>query len=230
MYKLAGFLRFRPELDQAEARRYWSEVHGPLVAQIPGLVRYVQSDYLGPLSLAPDSGNGLQFDGYVAHWYADRDALLRAMQSQEWANVMEDGARIVDVGSAVMGPVDERVLEDGDAGPFKTIGIAHFPAGKPRQEASDYWTDVHGPLTLEAGGFLRYVQNHAIADPDWNLSLDGFAEHWFEDEEAYRSAVASPGWKTLEEDGPNFIDLERFSGAIVNERVWRNGERLEDER
>jgi uncharacterized protein (TIGR02118 family) len=225
MYKLAGFLRYRPELDKVEAARYWREVHGPLVATIPGLLRYVQSDVLDlfPEDVGPAAPDP-PFECYVAHWYPDRDALAAAMESSQWAAVMEDGARIIDVDTAIMGPVDERVLNDGPQGPYKTLGIAHFPADMARAEASDYWTEVHGPLTLEAGGFVRYVQNHTIPDPDWNLDLDGFAEHWYADETAYRTATASPGWRRLEEDGANFLDTGRFWGAVVNERTWEDGE------
>jgi uncharacterized protein (TIGR02118 family) len=224
MYKLAGFLRFLPELDKADTRRYWEHEHGPLVAKIPGLLRYVQSDLVE--SLQRDESDGQTpppFDGYVAHWYESKDALQKAMGSPEWSSVMEDGARIVDTENSVMGPVEERILKDGPTGSVKTIGIAHFPSAMDKRAAGDYWTNVHGPLTLKVGGFLRYVQNHTITDPDWNLPFDGFAEHWFTDEASHRAAFASEGWRELEKDGPNFLDTERFWGAVVTERSWRDG-------
>ncbi len=117
-----------------------------------------------------------------------------------------------------MGPVDERILKDGESLPYKTFGVAYFPPSMGKA-AGDYWTETHGPLTLKAPGFSRYVQNHTIPDPDWNLDFDGFAEHWFQDRETYLRSLDTPEWKALADDGPNFIEADRLWGGSVEEFV-----------
>jgi uncharacterized protein (TIGR02118 family) len=219
MVKLAGFLRFLPGVDKNEARRYWREVHGPMVARIPGLQRYVQNSVLEPMPIGDDSASPLPFDAYIAHWYPDAAALEAAMSSPEWAAVIADGESFIDVSSAVMGPVDERILKDGEAGPYKTFGVAYFPSTMEKKDASNYWTNTHGPLTLKAPGFSRYVQNHTIPDPNWNLDFDGYAEHWFPDRDTYLRSLQTPEWEALADDGPNFIEVDRLWGGAVEEFV-----------
>jgi uncharacterized protein (TIGR02118 family) len=219
MYKLTGFLRFLPGVDKDEARRYWREEHGRMLGRIPGLQRCVQNYIVEAMPIGEERAGPLPVDGYIAHWYADRAALETAMNSPEWAAVVADSESFIDVSTALMGPVEERVLKDGKAGAYKTFGVAYFPSGMDKKDASTYWTETHGPLTLKAPGFSRYVQNHSIADPDWNLELDGYAEHWFPERETYLRSIATPEWRLLEEDGPNFIDMTRLWGGAVEEVV-----------
>jgi uncharacterized protein (TIGR02118 family) len=40
--KLFFVLRRRPDVTPEQFHDYWKNTHGPLVAQVPGLVRYVQ--------------------------------------------------------------------------------------------------------------------------------------------------------------------------------------------
>jgi uncharacterized protein (TIGR02118 family) len=215
--KVAGFIRFSRAMDKAEAHRYWTEEHGAMVARIPGLLRYVQNHMREAMPIGGDNQPELPFDGYMSQWYPDWSSLLKAQNSAEWAAVVADGGTFIEDG--MMGPVDERVLLDGPHSPYKTVGIAYFAPNKTKKEAGDYWTAGHGPLTLKATGFTRYVQNHTIGSSDWNLSLDGFSEHWYPDRETYLESLATPEWVALGDDGPNFIDRDRFWGAAVEEVV-----------
>ncbi len=225
MYKVAAVFRFRPDLDHAEAASYMTDPHGRrVIARIPGLVRYVQHVVLEPLEFDSDgSGTALLYDAYVSHWYRDRSAFEAAVRSPEWEAAMRDGATFVDMESAAMGAVEERVIDDGPRAPFKTVALARFRNDLDKRAASDYWTNTHGPLTLAAGGFTRYVQNHTIQPgipgAEGNLGFDGFAEHWFDDRDAFLAASVSTGWKGLGEDGENFLEMGDLWGAIVEERV-----------
>ena len=51
MYKVAWIARFHPGLTKEEGHRHWSDVHGPLCAEVPGLERYVQNHVVGGLPL-----------------------------------------------------------------------------------------------------------------------------------------------------------------------------------
>lgn len=44
------FVLYEGGMDRAQALRYWRETHGPIVAKVPGVQRYVQQHAVG----APD--------------------------------------------------------------------------------------------------------------------------------------------------------------------------------
>ena len=46
MQKIVAAIPLRKDMDRAEALRYWREVHGPIVARVPGLRKYVQNHSL----------------------------------------------------------------------------------------------------------------------------------------------------------------------------------------
>src|SRR5262245_40333042 len=106
MYKIAMMFRFLPTVDQAAARERWSTSHADLVAAIPGVLRYTQGHPVEALPVPAGTATDA-FDGYVAHWYEDRDALERAMASPEWAATGEDAAAFIDFASSTGAAVEE---------------------------------------------------------------------------------------------------------------------------
>jgi len=79
--KIVFCLRRLPELSPEEFRRYWLEVHGPLVRahqEALRIVRYVQvhTDD-GPFlrKLSTFRGSPEPFDGVAEIWYESREAL-----------------------------------------------------------------------------------------------------------------------------------------------------------
>jgi uncharacterized protein (TIGR02118 family) len=227
VYKIMGMFRFQSGIDKTEARRYWADVHGPLITKFPGLIAYSQSDPLERLS--GDDGVSAEeedYDAFIAHWYPDRETFEAATQSDEWARADADGARFVDESSAVVAGVEERIIQEGPRGGFKSLWIARFIPEKSAQEAGDYWTNEHGPLTLEAGGFTRYVQNHTLEFftpvSAEKPGFDGLAEHWFTDPQAYRDVIGSPEWEGLGADGVNFLDSGRSWGVSIVERFLKD--------
>lgn len=59
MQKIVAAIPLRRDMDRAEGLRYWRDVHGPIVAKVPGLRKYVQNHSL----VAPE--NDRQFDGTI---------------------------------------------------------------------------------------------------------------------------------------------------------------------
>jgi uncharacterized protein (TIGR02118 family) len=71
-------------LDRAEALRYWRETHGPLIAKLPGVQRYVQQHAVA----APDGE--LPFLGVASLSFVDQDAFGTAAASPEFAAALAD--------------------------------------------------------------------------------------------------------------------------------------------
>jgi len=89
--------------------RHWYDQHGALVANVPGLRRYVQNHAI-PNAYA---GRGQTHDGWSELWFDDYPALQRAAASEEWAVVRQHAetlfARPIGIGVA-----RERIQKDFD--------------------------------------------------------------------------------------------------------------------
>jgi uncharacterized protein (TIGR02118 family) len=229
MFKAVYVARFRDGMTREEARSYWTDVHGPLGVDIPGLVRYVQNHMIGSIGPAGIVESGLAFDGYACEWYESRPAFDAAMKTPEWERVVQDGYEVFEMDSleGMSAVVEERVMRDGPVSPFKVVWFAKFRSGIDRQEANEHWATRHGPIALRAPGIDRYVQNVVIGSLDQHgvgtaaVGFDGFSECWFKDRAAFDEATGSSAWQELVEDGHVFLDMEALVGmsGVVDERV-----------
>ena len=77
----------RPDLTPEQFSDYWKNVHGPLVAAVPGITGCVQHH-------AAEEG---PYDGVVVLQYPDEDAVAASEASPQWAAVMEDCAEFLDL-------------------------------------------------------------------------------------------------------------------------------------
>ncbi|MFT4585556.1 MAG: hypothetical protein ACI915_004732 [Gammaproteobacteria bacterium] len=86
--------------------------------------------------------------------------------------------------------------------------------GTTPAQFSDYWTGTHAPIAQRFEQIRHYIQCHRIQQqplvenfaPTWP---DGCAETWYVDVDALAEMVASPGFSTLMEDEPKFMNLDR---------------------
>jgi uncharacterized protein (TIGR02118 family) len=85
----------RPGLAREEALRAW-ERHADLVERVPGLRRYVQNH-----AVAPPDGSDSPFAGLGEAWFDDAESARSALESPEWAAVIEDAKTFVDFNSVV---------------------------------------------------------------------------------------------------------------------------------
>ena len=74
MHKVVFFLRFRDDIDRADAERDFAGRHAELVLAVPGLVRYVQNPVVTAATLAGADDERPWVDAFAALWFADRDA------------------------------------------------------------------------------------------------------------------------------------------------------------
>jgi uncharacterized protein (TIGR02118 family) len=228
VYKLVSFARFRADLDRADAARHWREIHGPLGASVPGLLRYEQNHFVGSAPLHEGAAPPPPLDGYASLWFADRDAFQTATATDQWQALADDGGRLFDLEATMSAAVEERVIVAGEHTPYKVVAVANFRSDMERAAASDYWTKVHGPLGVRAApGFTCYVQNHVLADDrgapsSTGLTFDGFAEHWLVDRDSYVATVESPEWKEVHDDGFEVFQMDNLWESEVLEVVIKD--------
>lgn len=110
-FKAVWVLRFREGIDRAWARDFWTNEHARFVIAAPGVDRYLQNHVvatLGETQSDDDALAALGFDGFAECWFEDRDAFLRAVSSEQWAGLVEDGIHLFDMTALWGAVVEER--------------------------------------------------------------------------------------------------------------------------
>ncbi|HUZ20450.1 MAG TPA: EthD domain-containing protein [Acidimicrobiales bacterium] len=231
MYKIAAVARFADANDKLGSRQRWAGGHAALARAVPGLARYTQSEVIGPLPHEADPEGvysedaQTSFDGYSSFWFPDRDAFVRASATPAWRALMADADDLFDVPwqETMSAAVEERVIVEGEPGPYKVVWITRFKPELTKEEGHRYWEHVHGPIVRDAG-IDRYVQNHVVGAlvtgagenvPDF----DGFSECWFADEQGFIDALATPHWRRLHEDRHQIFDMARMWCGALTQRV-----------
>jgi uncharacterized protein (TIGR02118 family) len=104
---------------------------------------------------------------------------------------------------------------------YKMIFGAKRKPGMSREEFGRYWLTVHADKARQVPGIKRYVINLApdLSGSGRELPYDGFAEAWFESEEAMRLSGRSPQLQVVLEDEQNLFDLSTRFSVIVQEHV-----------
>jgi uncharacterized protein (TIGR02118 family) len=108
MIKRFVILRRKPGMSVQEFRDYWQHVHGPLIAKIPGILKYTQyhvrSDHLD------ESDNAI--DGIAELWFESEEAQKKAWSTPEYRAVVEDEPNLFLLDSHHIHPVmTEKVIE-----------------------------------------------------------------------------------------------------------------------
>jgi uncharacterized protein (TIGR02118 family) len=105
---------------------------------------------------------------------------------------------------------------------IKALSLLTRRDGLTHEQFVKHWLEVHAPLAHAVPGISRYVQSHITGTrsrpdiPDTDVDIDGIAELWFADLEAFERAAASPEMKRLTDDGALFIG--RIKTYLIDEQ------------
>lgn len=89
MVKYLALLRKKPDWTDEAFREHWKQVHGPLVAQLPSLVKYVQ--YHVHSQVASDAEQVDEpIQGIAEMWFESEEALRQAMASPVGQQIAKD--------------------------------------------------------------------------------------------------------------------------------------------
>lgn len=218
MIKSVVVFRRRPGMAVADFARYWEHQHGPLVAKLPGLRRYVQSQTLESAyaKFTPAC------DGVAELWFDDSNALRALAGTPQYAAVLADERHFIDPDSRIEILTEDIVIKDG---PRPPQGVKNIELVKKRPDLTPeafhrHWEVVHGPLGGSIPQVLRYVQSHtrlgAYRDGR-QPALDGVALTWFVDTRAMRESATTPQYGTTRADEHNFV-IEPLDFVITRER------------
>ena len=90
MFTVSFVLYEKAGTPREEALRYWREQHGPIVAQVPGLRRYVQQHAVGAPEGEPP------FLGLAWISFDDQEAFAAAASGPEFGAAVADVANFAD--------------------------------------------------------------------------------------------------------------------------------------
>jgi uncharacterized protein (TIGR02118 family) len=202
-------------MSVADFQRYWLEVHGPMLAKLPFVRRYVQSH---PLPQGYRKGE-LPFDGLVELWFDEPDGFRRIPPE-----VLADGDKFIARDRGARLSVDVHVIKDGaiPAGAVKNIELVSRPKGRPLAEFRRYWREVHGPIAAKIPTLRRYEQNHVVAESyadGAQPAFDGLAITWFASTDAMREGARTPEYAATRADEKHFLPPGELPIIIAREHV-----------
>jgi uncharacterized protein (TIGR02118 family) len=118
---------------------------------------------------------------------------------------------------------------------LKVVWILTFRPEADRAAVTAWWRSDHARAVLQVPGVKRYVQNlyihpdaseasdasAAIEGADAGLDFDAIAEWWFDDEQAFADAVASPEWQAVLAETATGFDVDVVQGGFIREHIMR---------
>jgi uncharacterized protein (TIGR02118 family) len=97
LIKVCELVRRRPGMSVDHFQHHWQDVHGPIVAQLPGLRRYVQSN---PLPGGYRRGD-LPYDGVAELWFDNLASLAAIAATAQFRAAKADEPNFVDPSSLI---------------------------------------------------------------------------------------------------------------------------------
>ena len=92
-----------------------------------------------------------------------------------------------------------------------------------------YWKNEHAEIVTRSQDVGTYIQSHPIYNDELEFenTIDGLAEIWFEDTNAMRKLAASPEYKAIQEDEKVFIDSKAVHLIIAEDIITKKGRRTD---
>jgi uncharacterized protein (TIGR02118 family) len=88
MYKIIFAITFKGP-DKQRSREHWATTHVDLVRAVPGLVKLIHNEKLVDL-------RGERFDGIAELYFEDEAAYEKALDTDSWNKVKQDGENFLD--------------------------------------------------------------------------------------------------------------------------------------
>lgn len=189
MIKLLGTITRKQGMPVQEFQAYWRDVHAPMIAGSPGLLRYVQSHAVPELY-----GDYPQaYDGIAEAWFDSIEAFEAAVASPAWQEAIRDAPNFIGAGGSRQLVTEVAIIDDFPSvkdrlSMVKYSGFLTRKPGLSVEEFQRHWRDVHAPLVVaDLKGMRRYVQSHAIPETYGGAhspSFDGVPQAWFDSPDA----------------------------------------------
>ena len=217
MLHLFYFITKRADLDEDAFRRYWREVHAPIVKRIPQLRRYLQSHAVAGTPLSPS------FDGAAEAWVDDAASLEALRNSSEYRDgALADEPNFIDMNRVEWLVTRDRVFLDGPQTEtqVKTVSCVRRKEGMSVEAFREHWAEVHAPIACALPGIERYVQSATVdeayrdGEPPW----DGVGQIWLKDLDALAAMRQSEAYTVdAAGDAARFVETSAIAAFAATE-------------
>ena len=102
----------------------------------------------------------------------------------------------------------------------KRIGLVKRRKDMTYEQFTQHWLTVHAELCKKLPNMRRYSINLVDRQRFPHFDYDGFAELWFDSEEALVKSLSSPEGKTLLADLPNFAKDVSPIISVEHQMLW----------
>lgn len=103
MIKRFVVLRRRADMTPEAFRAYWRDVHGPMIAAIPGVRRYVQYHVRSEIDTRDDD----PIDGIAELWFDSEESQRLAWETPEYARAVADEPNLFEMNGHSIHPAME---------------------------------------------------------------------------------------------------------------------------
>lgn len=211
--KRNAFMKKQAGVSHDRFVREWVEVHGPMMARLPGLAALVLN--VVDRDRSPDA----DFDGFTEFYYrseAAHDDSYRSRDPQLQEELQRHARSFLDPAMRIF--TREVILRDFDGayppGAVKRIGLVTRKTDRERTAFLKDWRDIHGPEANRQEGLIRYTLNMKVARLSPDISYDGFAELWWDSWASYEKAAAQR-LREREDEVRRGIDLPTQPAKLV---------------
>jgi uncharacterized protein (TIGR02118 family) len=209
-----GLLERRHGLSQEDFGKRWREVHGPLAARLPGLLRYHQNLVIDSEQRAIDYPRGsVTFDGISELWFDDEAAMQASLASDAAKAVVADEPNLIDDIHVVTAEQNVVIPTPPGVRLLKRMSTLKRRADVTPEAFRHEWFNVHSLLVKRLPQVKGYTQNLVLQRTHGrgasvsrdDLPIDGLVELWFEDMQSLHSAFRSGSGLTLMAHAREFI-------------------------
>ncbi len=132
MIKTVIFFKRKPGLSVEAFQQHWRTRHAQIIAQLPGIRRYVQNHALASAYRAGEPA----FDGVAESSFDDTRAMKALVGTPQYAAVLEDEPNFIDRSSMGSIITEEQVIKEGTPGAeaVKSVSLVARKSGMPIED------------------------------------------------------------------------------------------------
>jgi uncharacterized protein (TIGR02118 family) len=209
-----GFLQRRPDVSQEDFVRHWREVHGPLIARLPGVRQHHQNSVIDREQRGIDYRRGpVTFDAISEAWFDDEPALQSSLTTDAARAVTADEPNLAEEMYVVTAAQNVVIPTPTGAPLLKRMSIIKRRDDVTPEAFRHEWCNMHALLVKRLPQVKGYAQNLILERTRGQgarvsreeLPIDGVVELWFEDVQRLHSAFRSDAGITLMTHAREFI-------------------------
>ncbi|MCR8550634.1 EthD family reductase [Salipiger sp. P9] len=213
MIQRLSCLQRRADISRPQFSQHWRDIHAPLAAKVPGLLRYQQNHVIDTSQMVKHTRGGSEVDGFAQLWFADEAAMKEASSTPEYRAAFGDLPEFTGAMSQYAvetNPVMEKSLTGKGV---KRMTLLYGKEGMSEKDFRFHWFDEHAAMVMEFPGLRGYLQHLIVANlplpagpvTDAGIHCTGILEMWFDDKESMEAAFASPQAKSTVAHGDVFL-------------------------